>query len=94
MIYDTYTSHFKALCGSSPKVTLTFLSCITPVLVPPLNSLSQPVTSQAENNEPLKGLYMGFIRERTIEFTLFRMSLFNLFLENDLTVSYPTPISG
>ena len=90
------------------NVILIFSSHITQVLVlvlvQHLSSLSQPVTSHADNNEPLKRLYIEFIREQTIEFNVPRVHSFNLSLKNhwihdslgfeysvcDITVSYPS----
>ena len=49
---------------------LSFSSDISTVRVQHLSSLSQPVTVQADNNEPSEGLYIGFIREQLIEFNV------------------------
>ena len=58
------------------NVILALSSYIAQALVQHLGSLSQPVTSQADNNEPLKRLYIEFIREQTIEFNVPRMHSF------------------
>ena len=52
------------------------------ILMSPLTSLAQAVTSQAETRELLKRVFIVIIPQYLFEFNGFRMNLVNLFQKN------------
>ena len=68
--------HVKAFQNYSHFVISHFPS---PSAVQP-SSLSQPVMSQADNNEPLQGLYIGLVREQMIRFKVLDLHTFISFV--------------
>ena len=75
-------SKYQAFIYTHSKVILTFVSKTSPVLVEYFSSLSQPVTSQAENNEPLEWVLIVFVIEYTSESPVFMVCSFHLSQKN------------
>ena len=98
-ICQNYIPNCEHLCKSIPKLSLHLLTRHSPVL----QLTVQPVTSQADSFEPLKGVSILFITEYSFEFNAFKKNLFHLSQKKysindtlgfgysacDVTVSYP-----
>ena len=76
LICQIYILNCECLCKSIPETPLFLLTRPRPVLQ--IQLTVQPVTSQADSFDFLKGFYILFIIEYLFEFNIFKKNSFNL----------------
>ena len=79
MVCCNYTPNSELLQKSIPKLSPLFHL----TSAQSISSLSQPVTSQVDNNGPLKGAYIVSIKGYTSKFKVFRIHSLHFFKERN-----------
>ena len=83
LICQKYIPNCECLCKSIPKLSLLMLTRHSPVL----QLTVQPVTSQVDGFETLRGIYMPFKTEGLFEFNVYSVFEMNVFRKNSFLLS-------